>query len=215
MQFTPPAPSPKSPPPKPPTPQGSKFPEERTESVTSDTPTIDSLVAITQADDPDLIAAQTNEQNAVLEAQQVERPLAAAQSALDAKTSEEELIPSESEDEELYGDKSSHKNSTTPSPAPHKQSLLRDDDDELGRLQGVLKNVWEMFYERYRKSLEEIQREKQLVRLEGRGRNVAETGKVPDIRDIMTEMRSRILESVTVVFSGVIPLNVSWQTYNS
>jgi RNA polymerase II subunit A C-terminal domain phosphatase len=112
LQFTPPpTPPPKIPPPKPPTPateDTSKPPEvPAPESVTSDTPTIDSLVAITQADDPDLIRAQTSEQNAVLEAQQVERPLAAAQSALDAKI--EELAASssesESEDEELYGDK--------------------------------------------------------------------------------------------------------------
>jgi RNA polymerase II subunit A C-terminal domain phosphatase len=150
----------------------------------------------------------------VLEAQQVERPLAAAQSALDAKI--EELAASssesESEDEELYGDKSSHK--ATPPPSPHKQSLLRDDDDELTRLEKVLKNVWEAFYEGYRKSLEGYQREKQLVRLEGRGRSVTESGKVPDIRDIMTSMRSHILQGVVLVFSGVIPLNVNWQTYS-
>jgi RNA polymerase II subunit A C-terminal domain phosphatase len=91
--------------------------------------------------------------------------------------------------------------------------LLRNDDDELERLKGVLKIVWEKFYDRYRKSMEGVQREKQLVRLEGRGRNLTETGKVPDIRDIMTEMRSHVLEDTTVAFSGVIPLNVPWQTY--
>lgn len=145
----------------------------------------------------------------------MERPLAAAQSALDAKASSEEdqLIASESEDEELYGDKTPSHKSTTPPTSPHKQSLLRDDDDELSRLQEVLKAVWEKFYENYKKSLEGLQREKQLVRLEGRGRSVTETGKIPDIRDIMTEMRGRVLDGVKMVFSGVIPLNVPWQTY--
>ena len=147
----------------------------------------------------------------MLEAQQVERPLAAAQFALDAKI--EELAASsdsEDEDEELYGDKVEHK--PTPPTSPHKHSLLRDDDNELPRLQTVLENVWERFYEIYRKSLEEIQREKQLVRLEGRGRNPGESAKVADIRDIMTTMRSHVLEGVTIVFSGVIPLNMNWQT---
>jgi RNA polymerase II subunit A-like phosphatase len=92
--------------------------------------------------------------------------------------------------------------------------LLRDDDSELVRLGGVLKNVWERFYEGYRKSLEGLQREKQLVRLEGRGRSATtETGKVPDIRDIMSEMRMKVLAGVKLVFSGVIPLNVPWQKY--
>ena len=91
---------------------------------------------------------------------------------------------------------------------------MRDDDDELGRLKGVLKSVWEKFYEGYRKSLEGVRREKQLVRLEGRGRSLTETGKVPDIRDIMTEMRSQVLEGVTIAFSGVIPLNIPWQRYS-
>ena len=181
------------------------------DSVTSDTPTIDSLVAITQGDDPEVIAAQTNEQNALLEAQQVDRPLAAAQSALDAK-SEAQSDSESDEDEELYGDKSGKK--STPPSFAHKQSLLRDDDDELTRLQAVLKSVWERFYEGYRKSLEGVQREKQLVRLEGRGRTAtAETGKVPDIRDIMSEMRMKVLAGVKLVFSGVIPLNLPWQRY--
>ena len=191
-----------------------KEPQKSVEDLASDistTPTIDSLVAITQADDPELIAAQTNEQNAVLEAQQVERPLAAAQSALDAKIEElASSTESESEDEELYGDKSSEH---PKSPIPQKHSLLRDDDSELSRLQTVLKNVWETFYESYRKSLEDSTREKQLSRLEGRSRSHTETGKVPDIRDIMTDMRIHVLEGVKLVFSGVIPLNANWQTY--
>jgi RNA polymerase II subunit A C-terminal domain phosphatase len=147
----------------------------------------------------------------VLEAQQVERPLAQAQSALDAKVEELAGSDSESEDEELYGDKSSHK--STPPPSPHKQSLLRNDDDELVRLGAVLKNVWKGFYDSYKRSLEGLQREKQLNRLEGRSRSSTETGKVPDIRDIMMEMRGDVLEGVTLVFSGVIPLNVNWQKY--
>ena len=91
---------------------------------------------------------------------------------------------------------------------------MRDDDDELVRLKGVLKIVWEKFYQGYRKSLEGVQREKQLVRLEGRGKSSTERGKVPDIRDIMTEMRIHVLQGVTIAFSGVIPLNVPWQRYS-
>jgi RNA polymerase II subunit A C-terminal domain phosphatase len=92
---------------------------------------------------------------------------------------------------------------------------LRNDDDELVRLGKVLTKVWEGFYEAYRRSMEGVQREKQLNRLEGRSRSLTETGKVPDIRDIMAEMRGDVLDGVTVVFSGVIPLNVNWQKYRS
>jgi RNA polymerase II subunit A C-terminal domain phosphatase len=185
-----------------------------TESTISDTPTIDSLLAITQADDPDLIVAQTNEQNAVLEAQQAGRPLAAAQHALDVKV-EELAASSESEseeDEELYGDKVSNHH-VTPPPSPNKQSLLKNDDNELSRLTTVLKNVWEAFYDGYKKNVEEVQREKQLSRLEGRVKSVTETGKIPDIRDIMTHMRNVILDGAIIVFTGVIPLTLNWQTY--
>jgi RNA polymerase II subunit A C-terminal domain phosphatase len=148
----------------------------------------------------------------MLEAQQVKRPLAAAQHALDVKN--EELASasseSESEDEELYGDKSSK---GTPPPSPQKQSLLRNDDVELQRLGHVLKEVWDAFYDTYRKNVEDTQREKHLLRLEGRGRSITETGKVPDIRDIMTRMRKSVLEGLVIVFSGVIPLTVNWETY--
>jgi RNA polymerase II subunit A C-terminal domain phosphatase len=152
----------------------------------------------------------------VLEAQQAERPLAAAQHALDVKA--EELAAStesEDEDEELYGDKGEITPHKTPSPVPQKHSLLRNDDEELSRLTIVLKNVWETFYDRYKKSLEEVQREKHLNRLEGRSKTVSENGKVPDIRDIMTGMRTAILDGVVIVFTGVIPLTVNWQKYSS
>ena len=178
------------------------------------TPVVDTLLALPQTDDPDLIAAQKNEQNAVLEAQQAERPLAAAQHALDVKA--EELIrpsDSESEDEELYGDKVATPHNTPP-PSPHKQSLLRNDDVELSRLGIILKNVWETFYDGYRRNVEEAQREKHLIRLEGRSRNLSETGKVPDIRDIVTQMRTVILGGVTILFTGVIPLTTNWQKYS-
>lgn len=140
--------------------------------------------------------------------------MAQAQATLDAKIEEleKEASESESEDEELYGDKSSHK-STPPPPSPHKQSLLRDDDEELIRLGAVLESVHDRFYRAYKRSVEGMAKEKQLSRLEGRGRTTTETGKLPDIRDIMTEMRGNVLGGVVLVFSGVIPLNVNWQTY--
>jgi RNA polymerase II subunit A C-terminal domain phosphatase len=213
-QFTsPPTSPPRTPPPKVPEHAPSRDPPAETSTEpASDTPTIDSLLELTQADDPALIAAQTEEQNEMLEQQQVERPLAAAQHALDVKNEELASASSESEeeDEELYGDKSSK---GTPSPAPQKQSLLRNDDSELQRLAGVLKNVWDAFYDTYRKNVEDAQREKQLLRLEGRPKNLTETGKVPDIRDIMTRMRRSVLDGVVIVFSGVIPLTVNWETY--
>lgn len=210
----PPTPPPRIPPPKPPPAPSQEAGQPSAESSAaeppSDTPTIDSLLALTQADDPALIAAQTEEQNEMLEQQQVERPLAAAQHALDVKNEEIASASSESdEDEELYGDKS---NKGTPS--PQKQSLLRNDDAELVRLEGVLKNVWDAFYDTYRRNVEDAQREKQLLRLEGRGRSLTETGKVPDIRDIMTRMRRSVLDGMVIVFSGVIPLTVNWETYS-
>ena len=92
---------------------------------------------------------------------------------------------------------------------------MRDDDEELIRLGHVLENVHDGFYQAYKKNVEGMAKEKQLSRLEGRGRTMTETGKLPDIRDIMMEMRVNVLGGVVLVFSGVIPLNVDWQRYSS
>jgi len=92
---------------------------------------------------------------------------------------------------------------------------LRDDDEELIRLGHVLENVHDGFYQAYKKNVEGMAKEKQLSRLEGRGRTMTETGKLPDIRDIMMEMRVECPGRSSAGVLGVIPLNVDWQRYSS
>lgn len=65
------------------------------------------------------------------------------------------------------------------------ENLLRDDDNELIALDKVLVNIHEEYYKRYNKDSK------------------------PDLTEIIPTMKSKVLEGITVLFSGIIPLGIN------
>ncbi|RCK58042.1 RNA polymerase II subunit A C-terminal domain phosphatase [Candida viswanathii] len=64
-------------------------------------------------------------------------------------------------------------------------NLLLDDDNELVALDKVLVNIHSEYYKRYSKENK------------------------PDLTEIIPNMKSRVLEGITVLFSGIIPLGIN------
>ncbi|EER30614.1 hypothetical protein CTRG_05610 [Candida tropicalis MYA-3404] len=64
-------------------------------------------------------------------------------------------------------------------------NLLRDDDNELVALDKVLVNIHEEYYKRYDKENK------------------------PDLTEIIPTMKSKVLDGITVLFSGIIPLGIN------
>lgn len=114
--------------------------------------------------------------------------------------------------------------SPPPKPTPTRHSLLRDDDRELASLSTRLKAVHAAFYSEYdRQRLG--QKGGRVAALSGKGRKVqlqadsstssedaSDLLLVPDIKSVMPAMKSRVLSSIVIVFSGVLPLGTDVQT---
>ncbi|EPQ60326.1 hypothetical protein GLOTRDRAFT_118635 [Gloeophyllum trabeum ATCC 11539] len=138
-----------------------------------------------------------------LEAQLEDRPLAKKQEELQS-----------TEDENATEGEPRSRESTTPEAAPEEEpdnavakqpkaarkALLRNDDYELQRVQQLLEEVHQLFYDIYDASRKE----------EG-----SRTGRKPtdpppyDVKHIIPRLRMRTLEGVHILFSSVIPLDTN------
>lgn len=128
--------------------------------------------------------------NAALEAQLEERPLAKKQEAL--------------REHELHPDGPGVSVKKTPSPEPEKvpkKPLLKNDDVELERVGKLLRYVHRRFFEAYDARSPENSR-----------RKTGPSSKAYDVTRIIPRLRSEVLEGVHILFSSVIPLDTKPET---
>lgn len=162
---------------------------------------LEQLVTMGGGDSPRLLQEQTDAQEETILHQVEDRPLLQKQKELDA---EDEVA--ESSDSSSVEEAQEH--------AKHRHHLLEDHDQELFQLQDRLEQVHLQFYEEYDK--------KRTLALGGRvaalrGEKVHSKDKdvdlklVPDVKDIMPQIKRRILGGVVLVFSGVLPLGMDFQ----
>ncbi|KAJ5094065.1 hypothetical protein N7456_009926 [Penicillium angulare] len=155
------------------------------------------LVTMGGGDDPRLRAEQTNAQEETILHQVEDRPLLQKQKELDA------------EDDGSAESSESTSSIEEPQENKHRHHLLEDHDRELFQLQERLEQVHAKFFDEYDRT-----------RTSGLGGRVAalrgervpmkdkdvDLKLVPDVKDIMPKIKSRILGGIVVVFSGVLPL---------
>ncbi|KAJ5827068.1 hypothetical protein N7447_003831 [Penicillium robsamsonii] len=152
-------------------------------------------------DSPRLLQEQADAQEETILHQVEDRPLLQKQKELEA------------EDTAGTSDASSSVKETQ-EPAKHRHHLLEDHDQELYQLQNRLEQIHLQFYDEYDK--------RRTLALGGRvaalrGEKVHSRDKdvdlklVPDVKDIMPQIKRRILGGVVLVFSGVLPLGIDFQ----
>src|SRR6185312_829070 len=96
-----------------------------------------------------------------------------------------------------------------------RQHLLNDDDEELIALQDHLTDLHSSFYETYDRRREE-RRQSEPTHPPGhskpRRRSSVDDGvdlsMVPDVGDILDELKSNVLSGLVIVLSGLVPLGV-------
>ncbi|KAF8913223.1 hypothetical protein CPB84DRAFT_529609 [Gymnopilus junonius] len=141
--------------------------------------------------------AMLTQNNAALDAQLEERPLA---------KKEKELQEHEIEEQHHQQDKAqtpSPEATPTPSVEPppkpekvHKKALLKNDDYELQRVSKLLNEVHSRFFSAYdARSPEHVRRK------------TGPSGKAYDVTRIIPRLRSEVFEGVHILFSSVIPLD--------
>ncbi|TQV98375.1 hypothetical protein V2A60_007880 [Cordyceps javanica] len=142
---------------------------------------------------------QAAEQEKTLEKQLTDRPLLHMQEELDK---EDEKTAQEADS----GDAS------TP---PQRHNVLSDDDEELVALQDHLTDIHTSFYETYDRRRDE-RRQSQPTRPPSHSSahrrpsvdDGVDLSMVPDVGDILDEIKSNVLSGLVIVLSGLVPLGV-------
>ncbi|KAH8426959.1 protein-serine/threonine phosphatase [Aspergillus melleus] len=164
--------------------------------------TLEQLVTMGGGDNPRLLQEQSDAQEETIMHQVEDRPLLQKQKELDA------------EDDAAESSDSSTSVDESQDPSKQRHHLLEDHDRELFELEGRLEQVHKQFFEEYEK--------KRLGALGGRvaalrGEKTPSKDRdvdlklVPDVKDIMPQIKRRILGGVVLVFSGVLPLGTDTQ----
>lgn len=173
---------------------------------------LEQLVSMGGGDDPMILQAQTSRQDHLLASQLQDRPLLQKQKQLEA-----EDAASESSTQKDDGESTSGSSDTASNSESSRHKLLQDHDEELLYLEQSLRKVHSEYFDAYAQQLAATQGGR-IAELRGSQKRKQplndnyDLTMVPDIKSIMPQMKLRALEGVVIVFSGVIPLHLDWQT---
>ncbi|KAF9011114.1 hypothetical protein BDQ17DRAFT_1420544 [Cyathus striatus] len=149
--------------------------------------------------------AMLTRNNAALDAQVEQRPLAKKQEELleasEGESSERQPTPAADPMDQGSGGKEE-----TPSPSPrpekpHRKALLKNDDHELDRVGKLLNEVHTRFFGAYDARAPENSR-----------RKMGPGSRAYDVTRIIPRLRSDVLDGVHILFSSVIPLDTRPET---
>lgn len=158
---------------------------------------LEELVRMSGGDDQAIRFEQAIEQEKLLEKQLNERPLLHMQEELDKEELEDEgVVTAEPE------------NGTNHEHPHHRHNLLKDDDEELQYLENHLIRVHKAFYENYDGVLANTRGVKN-IQLDDKNvtsKNSTYLKMVPDIADVMPQLKAKTLAGCIIVTSGLVPL---------
>ena len=174
---------------------GATHPEVNTEveqpPTDSTASPLEQLVSMGGGNNAILLQEQINQQDEALESQLQDRPLLQNQLKLEAKLEAEDAAAKTAKTEEECSDDESFE---APQDTEKQGILLKDDDIELFHLINALRKVRSEYYKVYSQLDNNIDLEI-----------------VPDIKHIMPQLKYRVLDGVSIVFSGIVPLGNDYQ----
>lgn len=163
------------------------------------------LVSMQEKADSSDIQRKTAEQDEKLAAQLNERPLLQLQKSLEKQ--EEQAAATESDSLEDNDDDqatvakgetqaSAMERTRSVSRAPIPQTLLKDDDAELYRIEDILVKIQRTFFNMFDERVEEDEQQMPAPRL------------IPDVKDVIEQHRTLPLKGCGVVFTRLVPLDM-------
>ena len=161
------------------------------------------LVSMQEQQDASDIQRKTQEQDEELAAQLNERPLLQLQKNLEKQ--EEEAAAADEVEEPLVVPHDSAENEThkadmertrSASRPPMQQTLLKDDDIELYRIEDTLVRIQRTFFNMFDERVEEDEGQTAGPRL------------IPDVKDVIEQHRTLPLRGCGVVFTRLVPLDM-------
>lgn len=190
--------------------------------VNGEVSAVDLMVSMAGNEDDSTLEEKKHEHDETLANQAAERPLLQKQKILDAADEEAKDVkdsPAVEEAVEILKEDGLSRKETTPTDHPkYRHNLLQDDDTELEHLGKNLLDVHKAFYEQYEQGLSatESGRVAELRPGQPKKQDIHDSKKkIPDVAEIMLDIKSRVLGDVHLVFSGVVPLGVNIHTYDT
>lgn len=175
---------------------------------------INQLISMGGGNDPSKLQEQTTQRDETIASQLNDRPLLQKQRMLDAV--EEENTKTEALVTENGESAQPEKEEASPDPQQHKHrsNLLQDDDKHLQYLERSLLDVHHAFYDEYDRKLTGSQggRIAELRPGHGKKRAFDDLQVVPDVSSIMADKKQKVLQGVSMIFSGLIPRGINTQT---
>ncbi|ROV87133.1 hypothetical protein VSDG_09990 [Cytospora chrysosperma] len=141
---------------------------------------LEGLAGMSSGDDAALLKLQTEEQERALEKQLTDRPLLHMQEKLDKEDKDAEMDDAEDETPESER--------ATPPPHVQRHQVLFDDDNELQYLEHHLTVLHTKYYEAYSAN--------------------TDTRSIPDVGEILDDLKSEVLRGTRIVLSGLVPQEV-------
>lgn len=159
------------------------------------------LISMGAGESPEVLEQQVKEQEKMIISQQTERPLLQQQLVLDKE--DEEAEEAENSAVAENGDSQSTEHHR------HRHSLLHDDDRGLEVIEANLRRVHKAFYDEYQKN-KVLPRGGRVAELKGEKspKKRPLDASVPNIAQLMPQIKSETLAGCVVVFSGIIPLGM-------
>jgi len=164
------------------------------------------LVAMASCD-AEVLKEQAHQQEEIAKEQIAERPLQKMQEMLDKKDEQEATNAQPTSEQEGQP----QAESVLPK---QRHSVLQNNDEELVYLQDTLERVHKSFFDEYDRRVAGSHGGRVAVLRGERAPKVRpgdELQIVPDIKDIMPQMRSDVLKGVVICFTGVIPQGTDHQ----
>ncbi|KUI63321.1 RNA polymerase II subunit A C-terminal domain phosphatase [Cytospora mali] len=139
---------------------------------------LEGLAGMSSGDDAALLKLQTEEQERALEKQLTDRPLLHMQEKLDKEEKDAEMGDAEDETPE----------SERATPPVQRHQVLFDDDNELKYLEHHLTVLHSKYYEAHSSN--------------------TDTSSIPDVGEILDDLKSEVLRGTRIVLSGLVPQEV-------
>jgi RNA polymerase II subunit A C-terminal domain phosphatase len=180
---------------------------------------VESSLTTGDLDNPEVLEAQTKEQEKQIDAQIEERPLERLQREQDQKDEAEaaanaspspngEPQPSQSTESESDSSDTSESNKLV-----HRHAVLNNDDEELILIEDKLRKVHTAWFREYDKKRHSTKGGRvgelsgsQKASVRGNSDQPLDLSALPDAKKILTQMKTAVLGGVVIVFSGVLPL---------
>ncbi|KAH9822053.1 catalytic domain of ctd-like phosphatases [Teratosphaeria destructans] len=184
-------------------------------ATNGDASAVDRMVSMAGEQDEDSLKEKAKEQDETIAEQLADRPLLQKQKLLEQAEEEAKASPAaEAAVKMLSG--AGEKQEEHPR---YRYNLLQDDDNELEYLGQTLQNVHHAYFEQYEKSVGQaiggrVAELKPGPNSKKRSLDDAQLDRIPDAAQIMDDMKRKVLNSVHIVFSGVVPLGVDIQNHD-